>query len=120
MTERKTAGVDPAVLAVLGDGERRGRLRGLRPGDRRRAKRDRARSKVTYDLPPRVAAAIAAIAAEEDCSASSVAAFLLHRGAAAYRAGEISFEGHFRPSRSPRFGWVVEVPEAGGEENGKK
>ena len=98
--------LDPAVAAVLGDGQRRARRRGMNAGERRRAAADAARSKMTLDLTPAVMRELRATAEREQCSASSLAAGLLEVGLEALGRGEMELE--MRPSRSPRFLWIVE------------
>jgi len=119
MSERREAGVDPAVLSILGDGERRSRLRTKSPGERRKARRDEERSKATYDIPDWLQGRVADLAAEERCSISSVVCFLLVRALEAYERGEIDFEGYYRAVRHLRFDFVLETPfiDAYNEEN---
>jgi hypothetical protein len=59
--------------------------------------------------------AISDLADGEHCSRSSVAAFLLAKGLEAYRREEFTFEGHYVPSRSPRYEFILDVPRS--EEN---
>jgi hypothetical protein len=49
-------------------------------------------------------------------SAAGVVDRLLLEGLQRYAAGEIDFEGYLRPSRGPRYLWVVEVPTDGLQE----
>jgi len=100
-------GLDPAVAAALGDGERRSRRRGMTAGERRSAKRQEGRSKMTLDLPAALIEELRRLAGAEECSESSLAAALLARGLEAYARGEVGLRK--RLSRSPRFRWVVEV-----------
>jgi hypothetical protein len=118
MADRQRVELDPAVMAVLGDGERRARSRAMSQGQRRRARRDEARSKATYDLPEELIAAVAARAAREDCSVSGLAGLLMAHGLAALRRGEIDVDRYLQPSRSPRFAWVVDVPDVESSGNG--
>ena len=109
---RQTVTLDPAVAAILGDGDRRERERRLGRAERRKRARDRARSKATYDLPDRIIDEIKRVAERESCSASSLVGFLLAYGLNALEQGTLSLEGHFKPSRSPRFDWILEIPDA--------
>lgn len=108
---RESVAFDPAVLAALSDGDRRSERRAMTPTQRKRAASDDARVKDTYDLPKWLKDAIADLAAEEHCSKSSVAAFLLARGLEAYRRGDWDFEGYYEHSRSPRCQYVLKTPD---------
>ena len=106
MSERRGVRLDPAVLAALGDGERRARRRGMTPGQRRKMERDEARCTATFDLAPEVLDGLRRAAAVEDCSVSSLAGALLRRGLGELEAGRLRVVR--RASRSARFGFVVE------------
>ena len=49
-------------------------------------------------------------------SAAGIVDRLLLEGLQRYAAGKIDFEGYLRPSRGPRYLWVVEVPADGLQE----
>ena len=117
MAERHLVDMDAAVAAVLGNARQRERKRQMTPAQRKRATQDEQRSKVTYDLPAWLIEAIADLADAEQCSKSSVAAFLLVRALEAHQRGEICFEGYYESSRSPRYEFILRVPELGVSES---
>ena len=100
---------DPAIAELLrGSVENRAALT-------RKQKRDRARSKATYDLPPGLQRAVAAVARREDTSSSQVVALCLAYALAAYvgeEPGLMAGLSQRRPARTPRFSWNLEMPEA--------
>ncbi len=100
---------DPAIAELLqGAVENRAALT-------RKQKRDRARSKATYDLPPALQRAVAVVARREDTSSSQVVAMCLAYALAAYlgeEPGLMTGLSQRRPARTPRFSWNLEVPEA--------
>ena len=106
---RQTVVLDPAVAAILGEGERRKRRRGQTKAQRARAERDGKRQRMTLELDPAVAEMIEAIATAEGCSPASVVNLLVTECVAQYVAGQVDFEESRRPSRSPRYRWVVEL-----------
>lgn len=106
MNGRQGVGLDPAVLAALGDGRRRERLRGMTPGERRRRARDERRCTATFDMDPAVLERLRRVAEREDCSVSSLAGALVQRGLDELEAGRVGLVR--RVSRSPRFGYVIE------------
>jgi len=111
MTDRP-ASVDPAVAALLREGKKRERTRRMTPAERKKAKKDAARSKATYDLPPEIIKTINAVAEREKCSASSVAAFLLTYGIQLLARGSINPASHKRDARrSIRFEYTLEIDE---------
>jgi hypothetical protein len=109
MAERRQA-IDPAVAALLQDDQRRERRRKMKPAERHKADKDSGRSRGYYDIPPVVAEELRRIAAEEESSVSSVAGYFLHYAIQHYHQGEIDLAPHKRPSRSPRYLFIVQVP----------
>jgi hypothetical protein len=85
---RKQVDFDPAVAAVLGDGERREEERHLSVAKRKQRARDRERDKLTVDLPPEVIARVREIAGREDTGVSSLVHWLLVEGLRAYEEVE--------------------------------
>jgi len=106
---RQRVELDPAVAAILGDGKKRQRRRGQTKVQRARAERDGKRQRMTLELDPAVAEMIEAIATAEGCSPASVVNLLVTECVAQYVAGGVNFEESRRPSRSPRYRWVVEL-----------
>jgi len=108
---RKAVDFDPAVLAALSDADQRVKRRGMSAGQRKRADRDEARSKATYDLPAWLIQAVTDLAERQQVSKSSLVAFLLARALEAYRRGDWNFDGYHEPSRSPRYRFVLRMPD---------
>ncbi len=106
---RQTVVYDPAVEAILGDGQQRQRARSMSKAERREAQRQADRVRVTLDVPDWLKARLMEAAEEEMCSASSLAAYLLMDGLRRWRRGEV--DPPKTPSESPRFEWLVDVPE---------
>lgn len=104
-SERRTIRIDSAVLAAIGDGARRARLRNLRYGERRKAQRDAQRVKITLDTQPDLVARLHRAATKSECTMSSLANALLDVALEMLERDEIDLE--MRPSRSPRFAWVA-------------
>lgn len=100
--------LDPAVASLLSDAERRQKLRRLPRNEQKKARRDAARERTIYEIPVELKNAIEEIAGEEGLSPSSVVILLLADGIRRYRAKQISFHGLKRPSRSPRYEWVLD------------
>ena len=107
MAERQRVIMDPAVAAVLGDNDRRAHRRSMTREQRKQSSRQR----VTFEIDPRVAQAIELVGKAEECSPASVVNLLVVEAVRRYIAGEITFDGHRRTSRSPRWVWVVTLPE---------
>lgn len=121
--------IDPAVEAAFGrspDGRSPdsadpvyGRMDAVRrarnqtPGQRRKAARDEARNKATYDLPADLSELVSQIAARFSVPVSQVAALLMTAGLQSMAAGRLDLRDlELRPSRSPRYDWVfAELPE---------
>ena len=106
---RQKVELDPAVAAILGDGKKRQRRRGQTRTQRVRAERDGKRQRMTLELDPAVAEMIETIATAEGCSPASVVNLMVTECVAQYVAGGVDFEENRRPSRSPRYRWVVEL-----------
>jgi hypothetical protein len=104
-------GLDEAVNAIIGAGDRKQRARRMTEAQRRQAERDAQRQRVTYEVDPRVADFIARVAEHEGCSPASVVNRLMMDALARYTAGDVEFYGHRRPSQGPRYDWVVELDE---------
>lgn len=106
---RKRAMVDPAVLAVLGDGERRGKTRRMSARQRKQAARDAVRQRVTLEVDRAVMDMVRRVATREGVSPAGVCSLFLAEMLMRYADGEIDFAEHTRPSRSPRYEWVVTI-----------
>ncbi|RME52544.1 MAG: hypothetical protein D6790_18570 [Caldilineae bacterium] len=80
----------------------------------KRQKRDRARTKATYDLDPTLQQAIAATSKELDTSASQVVALFMAYALDAYARREPGLLEGLQDrtrSRTPRFSWDLHAPE---------
>ncbi len=104
LNAHKPEGDDP----VTRDMARRRRARGMTPYQRRKAARDRARAKLTVDLPQEVIEEITQIANEKKVSISQLTAVLLVYGLRALREGEIDLARHMRATTTPRFEWLLD------------
>ncbi len=109
MSETRRKALDPAVSALITEGERRQRRRRMDRVRQAKARRDAARQRATYDIPKSLQQAIAAVAKEESLSVSGLVSALLADGVRRYRRGEITFYGLKRLSRSPRCDWVIDA-----------
>jgi hypothetical protein len=113
--------LDMAVEAAIGGKDpiydnmasRRQRARNQTPGQRRKAKKDSKRNKVTYDLPEELSDLINGIGKHFSIPVSQVAALLMLQGLSAMAKGQLNLRSfELRPSRSPRYDWVLEeMPE---------
>ncbi|MFQ5434272.1 MAG: hypothetical protein ACE5FD_05295 [Anaerolineae bacterium] len=107
---RQQADVDPAVMAVLGDASRRGARRQMSKRQRAQARRDARRERITLELDPSIVRMVKSIAGREGVSPAGVCNLLLADAIVRYVAREIEFDNtNTRPSRSPRFEWVVTI-----------
>ena len=107
-TRRPGLRVDPAIDELLATSvENRAALS-------TKQKRDRSRTKATYDLDPTLQQAIAATAKELDTSSSQVVAMFLAYGLAAYTRQETGLMDGLAvrwPARTPRFSWNLRLPD---------
>lgn len=98
---------DPKISQLLQDSvENRAALT-------QKQKRDRARKKATYDLPPQIQEAVTAIAKQEDTSTSQIVGIFLAYAVEQYKQKEknlIEGMAERSPSRTPRFSWNLHVP----------
>lgn len=102
--------IDPAVEAVVGDDPIYGRLaraRRMTRGQRKKAERDRGRSKVTYDLPADLIQQIEEMAEKEGIPNSQMAMALIRVGEVQFKRGNVVFGKE--PSKSPRFDWNLKT-----------
>lgn len=125
MTVKKTLAVetekyeleDPAVEAALGKPKatsvyaRLARVKEMTPSQRRKAEKDRARTKETYDLPEWLIEAVEQIARKYGVPKSNVAAHLLAAGLHDLLDGKINLGWVRKISRSPRYEGLLESPE---------
>lgn len=109
---------DPAVETALGTPVKRGsiydrlaRARDMTPAQRRKAEKDRARTKETYDLPQWLIDAIEKVAQKYGVPKSNVVAHLLAAGLRDLLEKKINLSWVRKISRSPRFEGLLEEPE---------
>ncbi len=110
--------MDPAVESALGVPAKRGsiyeriaRVKEMTPAQRRKAEKDRARTKETYDLPGWLIEAVERIAQKYGVPKSNVAAHLLAAGLRDVLEGKINLRWVRKISRSPRYEGLLESPE---------
>ena len=83
--------------------------RKMPPTERREARRQARRHKVTYDIPTAVTDAVKSVAEREGISASAVAALFLAHAVYRYSEGQLSLDDVVRrKSSSPRWPRVVD------------
>lgn len=99
--------IDPAVASILGDAERKQRIRRLPRSEQERARKQAKRPRVMLDIPPAVQDGMARIAQREGLSVSAVATLLLADAIRRYDSGKIDFGNTKRMSRSPRYEWTL-------------
>ena len=109
----QSGGYKPAGIVERGDVYGRiARARRMTPAQRKKAEKDRQRSKVTYDWPEELIREVERLAREVYyCPASHLAAALALEGLAAVREGRLDIRGMRRPANSPRFDWYLELGE---------
>lgn len=107
--------IDPAVENALGSPSgfytQLARLKKLTPAQRKKAERDRKRSKETYDLPEWIGGAISTLARHYDVPKSNVVAHLIAAGLRTFLEGQINFGWLLNSSRSPRFLSTLNPPD---------
>lgn len=110
--------LDPAVEAamtnsetdpVYGAMERRQRARNQTAAQRKKAERDRNRSKVTFDLPQVLINQIRQAAETEEIPPSHLAGVLLSMGLDALTSGAIDLSTYKKPSRNARYMWFLDI-----------
>jgi hypothetical protein len=108
---------DPAVQAALGPRRddvysRIERARKMTPAQRKKAERDAARSKVTYDLPAPLIEKLERMAHDVyQVPPSHLAALLIMAGLQAVQQGSLDVYARRVPSRVPRFEWFLDLQE---------
>jgi len=107
----QSGGYKPAGIVERGDVYGRiARARRMTPAQRKKAEKDRQRSKVTYDWPEELIREVERLAREVYyCPASHLAAALAIDGLEAVREGRLDIRAMRRPANSPRFDWYLEL-----------
>lgn len=112
--------LDPAVVAAIGSPEASkpgtvydhiAKARKMTPAQRKKALRDAARPKASYDIPASVVAVIDELADAFQVPKSQVIAFFFMHGAQQLLRGEINVTWALTGSRSPRFVYQLKIPD---------
>lgn len=114
--ERRSV-LDPAISDLL-DGMEQRQIEAQLP-KRLREKKARERAKIasrreqraTYDLPPEVRQSIKELADHLSLPASQLVTLALLKFLNDYENGQIDLSIYKQPSRSPRYDWVLKLPE---------
>ncbi len=109
--------LDPAISDLL-DGMEQRQLESQLP-KRLREKKARERAKIasrreqraTYDLPPQIRQHIKDLADQLSLPASQLVALAILRFLNDHEQGLIDLGDYKQPSRSPRYDWVLKIPE---------
>ncbi len=110
---RQAVDIDPAIAAILDEPERRAQMRAMTPDQRRRARRRAGRKSVTYEMNADLVVIVREVADAMEISPAAVVNRLLLDALERYAGGEIDFEDYLKPSRSPRYLWIVEIDPKG-------
>jgi hypothetical protein len=105
MTRRQA--VDPTVAALLGEADQRQAAATMAPADRRKWKRDRQRTRATYDLPQALLEAVGQVGQAESMTNSALVAALLAQALHTLQAGRWTLEAVKTFTRSPLFEYLV-------------
>lgn len=112
--------LDPAVVAAIGSPETSkpgtvydhiAKARKMTPAQRKKAQRDAARPKVTYDIPDSVTAIIDTLADAFQVPKSQAMAFFFMYGVQVLLDGKINVTWALTGSRSPRFVYQLKIPD---------
>ncbi len=109
--------LDPAISDLL-DGMEQRQLDAQLP-KRLREKKARERAKIasrreqraTYDLPPQIRQRVKELADQLSLPASQLVSLALLNFLNDYRDGLVDLAEYKQPSRSPRYDWVLKLPE---------
>lgn len=104
---RQGVELDPAILAVLDDGDARATRKSKRAP--RRPRQGQRRQK-NFRLNPQIGRMIDLVAEVEGTSPAGVVDLFVARAVELYLTGEVDFNGSTVESRSPGQDWVVQVP----------
>ncbi len=100
-------GGDAAITSSL---EQIARRRQMTPSQRKKAARDAARTKVTYDFPAELIEQVDTLAREAyRCPASHLAALLVKVGLQAVSSGQVNVYDYRVPARSLRFDYSLDL-----------
>lgn len=111
--QRKDPNLDPAVAAILGDAERKRKIREAPKAKAAELRRQAARHRVTLELDPAVVAALRAVAEAEEVTPAAACNWLLGNALTQYNAGDLDFAGAKVPSKSNRWGYTVDLGSLG-------
>ena len=120
MTNGRQQVINPDIAAALGQAARKEQDRARTPQQRTKARKDRRRNRVTYDLPEGLEKAVERIAAQEEVSKSGAAALLLAHAIFQFNEDDLTFWGLRTISRSPLHEYVVADSDAQSVATGEK
>ena len=103
----------PAVEAILRDGKRRQRQRRGSAAQRKEAKRQNERARITLDLHPAVIGALKTTAEHIGCSPASLANLLLAQQLLAINEGRLDVSPYLIHCPSNRWAWMIDIDRVG-------
>lgn len=109
--------LDPAVADLIGEMEQKQAESMLPRREREKKVRERAKiesrrdQRATYDLPPALRTRVKDLAEELRLPASQLVTLALAQFLTAYDAGAIDLSPYLRSSTSPRYDWILSLPE---------
>lgn len=104
---QRRVSIDPTVAELLGQAEQREAASLLKPAARRKFKRDRNRTRATYDLPQALLDAVGQVGQAESMTNSAVVGALLSQALCMLKASRWTLEGVKTFTRSPLFEYLV-------------
>ncbi len=114
---QRTTVLDPAVADLLEGMEKRQSEAMLPRRQREKKARERARiqarreQRATYDLPPAVRLRIKQLAGQQSLPISQLVTLALLRFFNDYEAGDVELGAIKKPSKSPKYDWVLDLEE---------
>lgn len=102
--------LDPAVSDLLTSMEQRQEKRSMSKAERKEAERQRARSRMMLDVPPEIQQRITTLAISESTPVSGLVTLAIARFLRDMENG-MNLLPYKYPSRSPRFDWLIVLPE---------
>lgn len=114
MVVKRMEPFDPAVDVALEDTRsddvysRLARARKMTPAQRKKAERDRKRSRVTFDWPADLVKRMEGLAAQHGVPVSQLAGLLALYALNDVDAGRIDIGAHKRPTTTPRYEWLLD------------
>lgn len=112
--QRRDPNLDPAVAAILGDQERKEKIRTAPKKEAAELRRQASRHRVTLELDPTVVKVLRTVAKAEGVSPAGACNWLLANALAQYAEGDLDFSECKQGSESHRWAFVVELGELAG------